>query len=109
MTCQWDWHIVVCMNTTNHGSRNANRTAIREAHAAATAKATHRITWATQTEETDGMLTAHTGYEIRDCTTGAITAFVRSSEWATTAEAAADLRNAGYQPLGFDLARKNAA
>lgn len=90
------------MNTADH-------TAItRQAYAAATAQATHRITWSTQTEEVDGMLAAHTGYEIRDCATGAMSAFVRSSEWATTTEAAADLCNAGYQPLGFDLARKMA-
>lgn len=95
------------MNTTNHSSRNANRAAItREAHAAATAQATHRLTWATQTEATDGMLAARTGYEIRDCATDEISDFVPSSEWATTTEAAADLRNAGYQPLGFDLAHK---
>lgn len=102
--------MVGCMNTTNHASRKANRVAdTREARAAATAQATHRLTWATQTEETDGMLAAHTGYEIRDCATDEISAFVPSSEWATTTEAVADLRNAGYQPLGFDLARKMAA
>lgn len=102
--------MVGCMNTTNHASRNANRAnLIREAHVAATAQATHRLTWATQTEESDGMLVTHTGYEIRDCATDEISAFVPSSEWAATTEAAADLRNAGYQPLGFDLARKIAS
>lgn len=93
--------MVKSMNNT------ANLTAAtREAHAAATAQATHRIAWSAQAEEVDGMLAVHTGYEIRDCATGEVTAFVPSSEWATATEAATDLHNAGYQSLGFALARK---
>lgn len=75
---------------------------------AATAQATHRITWGAETEDIDGMLITHCGYEIRECATGDIAAFVRISEWATVTESLTELRNAGYTPLGFSLVREAA-
>lgn len=91
------------------GQNTADRTAAtREAHAAATAQATHRISWGAETEEVDGMLISHCGYETRDHETGDVTDFVRVSEWATADESRIELRNAGYEPLGFSLVRKAA-
>jgi hypothetical protein len=52
------------------------------------------------------MLASRSGYAVRDRTTGEVAGFVPSSEWATVAEAHADLRNAGYEPLGFSLVRR---
>lgn len=98
MQCQGGWRNVTGMST---GQNTADRTA-------ATAQATHRISWGAETEEVDGMLISHCGYETRDYETGDVTDFVRVSEWATAAESRIELRNAGYEPLGFSLVRKAA-
>lgn len=81
-----------------------------ERRQAARAQATHQIKWDVRGVHADGMLVAETGFAVTALcdagdTHGEQIGFVPVDAWANNREQCAELRTAGYAPLGFGFVR----